>query len=36
MREMRDLDRAVYRAPSQSMRDELIAAAQRQNLMFPR
>jgi len=31
MRNMREFERALNRAPSTSMRDELLAAAQRQN-----
>jgi hypothetical protein len=36
MRDMREVERAIYSAPSQSMRNELIAAAQRQNLFLNR
>jgi hypothetical protein len=34
MRDLRAVERAIYSAPSNTMRDELIHAAQRQNL-FP-
>jgi hypothetical protein len=36
MRDMREVERAIYSAPSPTMRDELIHAAQRQNLFLNR
>jgi hypothetical protein len=36
MRDMREVERAIYQAPSPSMRNELIAAAQRQNFFLNR
>jgi hypothetical protein len=36
LRDLREVERAIYAAPSPNMRNELIAAAQRQNLFNPR
>jgi hypothetical protein len=33
LRDMREFERAVHNAPSHTMRDELLAAAHRQNFM---
>jgi hypothetical protein len=36
LRNIREVERAIYQAPSPTMRNELIAAAQRQNLFMNR
>jgi hypothetical protein len=36
MRDMREVQRAIYEAPSPNVRDELLAAAQRQRIFLNR